>query len=142
MKLPDDRQHVHAWRGGWPKYFDDVAFRINVARFPRIESNDNFVTDRSGTLRPPIFPRPNIHVMDDSWIIWNDVMKIPRMLQCANDRIMRPLQNSDYAAFLSSFSASVGLIATNAHNDAIAVHRCTRIFGCDKNVRLARFFSD
>ncbi len=69
-------------------------------------------------------------------------MKIPRMLQCANDRIMRAHQNSDYAAFLSSFGAGVGLIAIDAHNDAIAVHGCASVFRRDENVRLARFFRD
>src|SRR5438874_8050958 len=50
MILPNDRQHVHARRRGWPEYFDDVAFGINMARFPRLESNDNLVTNCSGDL--------------------------------------------------------------------------------------------
>src|SRR6266478_3453971 len=31
MIFPNDRQHVDARRRGWSKYFDDVAFWINVA---------------------------------------------------------------------------------------------------------------
>src|SRR6266404_2702468 len=142
MIFPNDRQHIHARRRGGPEYLDDVAFWINVARLPRLESNDNFVTDCSDGLRPPIFYRPDIYIVDDSWIVWNDVIEITGMLQRADDCIVRALQNPNYAAFLSSFGAGVGLIASDAHNDAIAVHRCAGIFGCDKNIRLARFFGD
>ena len=43
MVLPDDRKHVHAGRGARPEDLDDLAFGIDVARFPRLEPDDDLV---------------------------------------------------------------------------------------------------
>src|SRR6202043_2520801 len=42
MVLPDDRQHVPAGRGTGPEDLDDLALRIDMARFPRFETDHDF----------------------------------------------------------------------------------------------------
>src|ERR1700730_5527707 len=37
--LPNDREHIDARSGGRSEQFDDLALRINVPRFPRLQSN-------------------------------------------------------------------------------------------------------
>jgi hypothetical protein len=45
MIFPDDRQHVDARSRRGPEHFDDFTFGINVARFPRLQANYNFITN-------------------------------------------------------------------------------------------------
>ena len=79
MIAPDDRKKINPGRTGWPQHLNDLAFRVNVTRFPRIKPNHHFIVDPrrgSGGLRPPIFVRPNINVMHKSRIVGDDVVKV------------------------------------------------------------------
>ena len=80
--------------------------------------------------------------MNNSRIIWNNVIKIARMLQRSDDGVVRAFQNSNDATLAPSFGSRVGWIASDAHNYAIAVHGCASVFRCDENIRLARFLRD
>ena len=80
--------------------------------------------------------------MNNSWIIWNNVIKIARMLQRSDDGVVRAFQNSNDPTFASSFGSRVGWIASDARNYAIAVHGCASVLRCDENIRLARFLRD
>src|SRR6266496_117375 len=82
----------------------------------------------------------HIYVVNESRIIRNNVIKISRMLQRPNDRIMSALQNSNYASFAPSSDAAIGCILRDASNYTVPVHGCAGIFRCDENIRLARFF--
>ena len=50
MILPNNRKHVHSWRGCGPEHFDDFAFGIHVTRLPVVEANHDFVANCSGGL--------------------------------------------------------------------------------------------
>ena len=41
--LANDRQHVDAGRRRGPEDFDDLAFRIDMTRLPRLEANNDLV---------------------------------------------------------------------------------------------------
>ena len=89
MIFPDDRQHVDARRRRGPEHFNDFALWIDVARFPSLETNHNFIADfGGGLLDPPIPSRLDVHVMHKTWIIGNNIIKIARMLQRSDDRIV------------------------------------------------------
>src|ERR1043165_1775578 len=45
MIFPDDRQHVDAWSRRGAEHFDDFTFGINVARFPRLQANYDFIAN-------------------------------------------------------------------------------------------------
>ena len=68
------------------------------------------------------------------------------MLKRPDNGVMSALQDPNHAAFgppMSILSGpSVSFIASDPHNDPIAMHRRARIFGRDKNIRLARFVCD
>src|SRR6266487_6809085 len=112
-----------------------------MARFPSLETDDDLIADRGGGLRPPVPRRAHINVVHDPWIIRDHVIKIPRMLESADDGIASLLQNSNYPPLAPAFRAFVGQIAGDASHHAIAVHGRPGIFCCNENVRLARFFA-
>ena len=112
-----------------------------MARFPSLETDDDLIADRRGGLRLPVPRRAHINVVHDPWIIRDDVIKIPRMLQRPDNSIACALQNPDHSSFASSFRALVGQIAGDPSHHAIAVHGRPGIFCCNENVRLARFFA-
>ena len=78
--------------------------------------------------------------MHEARIIRHNVVKIPRPLQCADDRIVSALEDSNHTPFAPSFDPVMGRIARYTRNHAVAVHGCSNIFRCDENVRLARRF--
>ena len=85
-----------------------------MTRFPSLKTHDNLVAYGSGDLL-----RTDIDVVDESRIIRNYVIKIARMLQCPNDCIVSPLQNSNYTPFAPSSDAAVGCILGDASNNAV-----------------------
>ncbi len=98
MILPNDRKHVDAGISALAEHFDDLAFRIDVARFPRFQPNDYFVAH--ARLR-----RLHVNVVDDARIVRHDVEEIPGLLHGADDGVVGPLQDSDDAAFRSCAAA-------------------------------------
>src|SRR5947207_8240771 len=73
------------------------------------------------------------------------------MLKRPDNGVMSALQDPNHAAFGplpsrcqsgSDSGPRVSFIASDPHNDPIAMHRRARIFGRDKNIRLARFVCD
>src|ERR1700719_3532770 len=66
------------------------------------------------------------------------------MLQCSDDGVAGAFENWNDPAFapVSILGASSRHIATDPRDDAVAVHRCARIFCGYEDIRLTRFFWD
>ena len=78
--------------------------------------------------------------MDEPRIIRDDVIKVARMLQSSDNRIVRTFQNSNHATLASSmsiFRAPGNRIARDACDHAIAMHGCAGVLRRDKNIGLA-----
>jgi hypothetical protein len=73
-------------------------------------------------------------------IIRHHVIKIPRPLQRADDRVVSTLQDSNHAPFATSFNSPGRRLWRNTRDDTISMHRYPNVFGCNKNVWLARLF--
>src|SRR5215510_12392799 len=103
MILPNNRKHVHAWRGGRPEHFDDFALGIHMARLPVVEAHYNFVANCSGALRrPTVLYRPyraHVNIVHETRIIGHHVVKTPRPLQRADDGIVSTFENSNHTPF-------------------------------------------
>ena len=124
-----------------------------MARLPRIQANHDFIANCSGGLRPPILfrcpsslaiidrhYRANVNVMHKPRIIWHDIVKIRRPLECPDDRIVSALRDSNHTAFATSLDAVIRAIARYTRNHAVAVHGCSDVLRCDENIRPARCF--
>ncbi len=136
----NDRQHVDAGRSGGPQHLDDLTFRIDVTRFPRLEADNDFVAAsrcaRQFCARRHLY----INVVHEPRIIRDDVIEIARMLQRSDNRIARTFQNSNHAALASSLSifwAPRNRIARDPRDHAIAVHGRAGVLRRDKNIGLA-----
>src|ERR1044071_9056290 len=153
MIFPDDRQHVDAWSRRGAEYFDDFTFGINVARFPRLQANYDFIANLWHNMerceRPARHGRfavwrihnlPYINVMNDARVIRDYVIKVPRALEGANNCIVRAFQDSNHPPFAPSFDAAMRFIARYTRNHTIAMHRCSDVFRRNENVRSARRF--
>src|SRR4029077_2123426 len=140
--LPNDRQHVDTWRGSRSEQLNDLAFRIDMPRLPRLQSNHDLVASaRSRQLRA--WRELNVNIVNKSWIIRDDVIKVPRVLKRAHDRIARAFQDSNDAAFAPSTlisRAHISFIPCDPRDHAVAVHGRPGVFRSDKNVRLVRRF--
>ena len=99
MVLPDDRKHVDAGSGTRPEDFDDLAFRIDVARFPRFQTDDDFVAAVRSSGQRRLRRNLDVNVVDDAGIVRDDVEEIFRLLQGSDDRIVRAFEDADHAAF-------------------------------------------
>ena len=83
----------------------------------------------------------DVNVVDDARIVRHDVEEIFRLLQRADDRVVRAFENANHAAFGAALTASrarVTFIAGDPRHHSIAVHRRAGIFGRDKEVLLSR----
>ena len=80
--------------------------------------------------------------MHKAWIIRHDIVKIPRPLEGADDRIVSSLEDSNHTTFAPSLDAAIRRIARYTHNHAIAMHGSSDVLRCDENVRFARCFRD
>ena len=119
-----------------------------MARFPRLQANDDLVAARRCFRQ--FRPRRdlNVNVVDEPRIVRHDIIKIGRVLQRSDDGIACTLENANHAPFTSIFRCLSGsdfvpssrYISTDARYDAIAVHRSPGILCRDENVRRARFF--
>src|ERR1700680_776811 len=143
--LPNDREHIDARSGGRSEQFDDLALRINVPRFPRLQSNHDLVAAARSLRQLRARRKLNVNIVNKTRIIRNDVIKVPRVLKRAHDRIARAFQDSNDTAFLpptSIFRARISFLARDARNHAVAVHGRAGVFRGDKNVRLAWSFDN
>src|SRR5947199_4218700 len=149
MIFPNDRQHVDARSRSRTEHFDDFTFGINVARFPSFQTNYNFIANCSHW---PVASRGTAHravatdigayinVVHEARVIGHDVVKIPRALESADNRIVSSFQNSNHAPFAPSFDAPKRFIPRYARHHTVAMHGCSNIFRCNENVRLPRHF--
>ena len=82
----------------------------------------------------------DVDVMHEARIIGDDVVKISRPLERADDRIVCAFKDSNHTSFAPSFDSPIRRIRRYSSNDAVAVHRCSDIFRCNENIGLARCF--
>ena len=114
-----------------------------MARFPRLQPNDNFITESRCAARPAQWARLHVNVVDDARIVRHNVEKLSRLLQGADDRIVRSFEDTDDAArgkITPAASACVGRIPRNARDDAIAIHGGAGVFRRDEDVALVVAF--
>ena len=78
--------------------------------------------------------------MHEARVIRHDVVKIPRALERADNRIVSSFQNPNHAPFATSFDAPIRFISRYAGNHTVAMHGCSDVFRRDENVRLPRHF--
>src|SRR4051812_27604420 len=160
MILPNDRKHVNAGRAARPKHFDDLAFRIDVPRLPRLEPNDHLVAG-SGcwsrralaavlrglfSHRPEGGPAPrrlNINVVHDPRIVRHDVEEILRLLERTDDRVVCALENANDAAFraIAAFSPCETFITRDPRHHLVTMHRCPRVLRGDEEILFASLFA-
>ena len=135
--LPNDRKHVDPGISGAAEQLDDFALGIDVARLPRLQSDDDLVVrlrwaGRTGQ-RLPL----DIDVVNDPRIVRHDVEEVTRLLQSADDRVVGALENANDAALGTiARPARPGVIgiASDARDDAIAIHGGAGVFGGNENV--------
>src|SRR5580765_38028 len=110
MILPNNRKHVHAWRRRGSEHFDDFALGIHMARLPVVETHHDFVADCCGGLRLPVLLyrryRPHVNIMRETRIIRHYIVKIPRLLQRTDERVVSTFKDSNDAPFAPSFYSS------------------------------------
>ena len=141
MVLPDDRQHVHPGRGTGPEDFDDLPLRIDVARFPRFETDDDFIAAARRLRERRLRRNLDVNVVDDARIIRNDVEEVLRLLQSSDERIVRAFEDANHpalSAIPTAFRARVTFIAGDPRHHFVAVHRRAGIFGRDEKILLSR----
>src|SRR3984893_7326197 len=141
--LPNDRQYIDTWSGGRSEQFDNLAFRINMPRFPRLQSNHDLIAALRSLRQLRARRELDVNIVNKTWIIRNDVIKVPRVMKRGHDRIPRAFQDSNDAAFAPSasvFRTRISLIPCDPRDDAVAVHGRAGILRGDKNVRLAWSF--
>src|SRR5205085_7699877 len=106
-----------------PEDFDDLSFRVDVTRLPRLETNDDFVA--WSWHRQLAFGDLDLNVVDDARIVRHDVEKVFRLLQGADNRIVRAFENANHPAFraiASALRAGIRHIAGDPGHDFIAIH--------------------
>ena len=79
--------------------------------------------------------------MNDARIVRHHVEKVFRLLERADDRVVRPFQNANDAPFraVAAFRPRVTFIARDSCDDLVAVHRRPGVFGGDVKIGLAFF---
>src|SRR5436190_13660451 len=122
MVFPDNGQHVHTRRSAGPKHLDDLTFGINMAGFPRLESHYDFVAASR------LSRAANVNVMDDPWIIRDDVEKILRLFQRPDDRIVGALEDPNHASFraIAALGAGMTFVPRDPRHHLVAMHRRAR----------------
>src|SRR5206468_2059122 len=153
MIFPDDREHVDARSRRGPQHFDDFTFGINVARFPRLQTDYNLITilwrnfgsrerqvQYGGFVPWRIRNLPYVNIVQDARVIRYDVIKVPRALESADNRIVSSFQDSNHAPFATSLNATIRFVPRDARNHTVAMHGCSDVFRRNENVRSTRRF--
>ena len=94
--LAQHREHVHAFLTRRTEDFDDLAFRIRVARFPFAQLDHHLVANARGPAQ--VARLRHINIVRDARIIGNDVEKPPSPLQRADHLRAPSFQNADHRA--------------------------------------------
>ena len=110
-----------------------------MPRFPRLQSNHDLIAALRSLRQLRARRELNVNIVNKTWIIRDDVIKVPRVLKRAHDRIARAFQDSDNASF-RAFAARGRFIAGYARDHAVAVHGRAGVFGRDKNIWLSGSF--
>jgi len=150
FRSTDCGQHVDSGCSCGSKDFDDFAFGIDVARFPRFQTNNDFVVTRRCFRQLCVRRNLNVDIVHQSRIVRHDVIKIPRLLQCSDNRVARALEDADDAAFAPmlrwlarpDLGAARRDVATDPCHHPVAVHCGAGILSGDENVRVCRLFRD
>src|SRR5207237_2249479 len=90
------------------KHIDDLAFWIYMSRFPRLETNNDFIATRRRFRQFLARRNLNVNIVDKSRIVRHHVIKITRMLQRSDDGVARTLENANHAPFASRFKCLSG----------------------------------
>src|SRR6266487_4830922 len=135
------------------QHFDDFTFGINVARFPRLQADYNFITNlwrnfgscerqacHGGFALSRSRNLSYINIVHDTRVIRYYVIKVPRALESADNRIVSSFQDSNHAPFAPPFNAAIRFVSRDARNDTVAMHGCSDVFRRNENVRVARRF--
>ena len=99
MIFPDDREDVDARRRARTKDLDDFPLGINVTRFPLLQPDNDFVVAVGSASVDGRWL--DINIVDQPRIIGHHVEEIPRVLQGADELLLRSRQNPDDASFRS-----------------------------------------
>ena len=119
--LAQHGKHVHAFRIRRAEDFDNLAFRIRVARFPFAQFDDHFVPC---PCRPAHVARwRHINIVRNARIIGNDVEKLPALLQRADNLRAPAFQNADDRAGVRFVFAKIFPAHLAAHQHAVFVQR-------------------
>ena len=126
-----------------PEHLDDLPFRIDVARFPRLETDDDLVAALRNLRQRRLRRDLDVNVVNDARIVRHDVEEILRLFEGADDRIVRPLEDANDAAFraIPALRARVTIIARDSRHDLVAVHRRAGVLGRDVEILFARLFA-
>ena len=100
--LANDREHVDARRTGRAEDFDEVSLGVHMAGWPGVELCHHLVSDLRQKWRGGRF---DIQTLDESRIVRDDIEKIFRALECADNGFVGAGQDADdlaFAAFLGT----------------------------------------
>ena len=128
--LAQHREHVHAFLARRAEDFDNLAFRIRVARFPFTQFDHHLVADARGPAQ--VARLRHINVMRDARVIGNHVEKFSPPLQRADHLRAPPFQDTDHRAGVRLDSAGAQALGPDIapHQHAIFVQgRAGRAFG-------------
>ena len=84
--LANDREHVHTGCPCRSEHFDEMAFGVHVAGFPRVQMSDDLIADLGIERGLRIF---DVEVLDEAGIVRHNVKEIFGALQCADDGFVR-----------------------------------------------------
>ena len=116
-----------------------------MARFPRLQPNDDLVARDRRARRRRQRPRLDVDVVDHARVVGDDVGKIARLLEGADDRGMGALEDADDAALgpvVAGARAGEGGVARDPGDDAVAVHGGAGVFRRDEDVAFGVIFPD
>jgi hypothetical protein len=144
MILPNDRKHVHARRRARTEIFYDLPFRIDVARFPSLQLDDDLVPAIWNPGQWRVRRDLDVNVVHDAGIVRHDVEEIFRLLERPDDRVVRPFQDANHPAFrpvAPAFRPSVRHVTRDPRDHFIAVHRGAGVLRRDEKVLFARLLA-
>src|ERR1044071_6741326 len=80
--------------------------------------------------------------MDDAGVVGDDVKEVLRLLERADDRVVRAFENADDTSFgaIAAFGPGKALVAGDAGYHLVAMHGRAGVLGGDEQVLLARCF--
>ena len=123
---------------GRTEHFDDLAFGIDVARFPRLQPDDDLVARARSFRKRRSRGQLHVNVVHEAWIVRHDVEEIARLLQRPDHCLVGSFQDPDDAAFRAiagSSRPSIVGVARDPRDNPIAIHRRAGVFCRDEKYR-------